>query len=85
MSETADALEALLASEGWRLYAEHVKAEWSPAACWRKVKEAGANVEQVDYTNGQVGLLMTWPAQEIARARRAEAVNEPSMSRRGGL
>lgn len=83
MSEVADAIEALLASEGWRLYSEHVKAEWSPAACWRKVKAAEGDLEKVDYTNGQVGLLMNWPTQEIARLRREEKEQEPSMSRGG--
>lgn len=85
MSDTADALESLVASEGWRLFTEHVKAEWSPAACWRKVKATDGDLTKIDYTNAQVGLLMNWPASEVARLKRTEQVSEPTMSRRGGL
>lgn len=93
-----EALEALLASEGWRLFREHVAAEWSPSACWKRVKKAGGSgleLERVDFTNEQVGLLMTWPAEEIRRRKRIDgaaqvqqgqyAADHFNWSRRGGL
>lgn len=90
MSERADVLEAMLTTQGWSLFQEHVKAEWGPAACWRKAKEtqetdSARAIEKVDYTNAQVGLLMNWPHEEISRLRRVEERAAPSLSRRGGL
>ena len=95
-AEHADALEALLASVGWRVFYEHVMAEWSASACWRRaVKEIGfgasdiaSGVEimgKVSYTNEEVGKLMRWPADELARLRRAEQQPEASIGRRGTL
>ena len=94
MSEIADALDALLKSEGWRLFAEHAKAEWGPGACWRKAKAVTASsisqneaIERIDYTNQQVGELMEWPQQQMLKLRREAALasREPAMSRRGSL
>lgn len=78
-----EALESLLEHPGWKLFQEQAKAEWSPGACWRKVMEQGGNLEKVSYTNEQVGALMTWPAQEVARLKRAAQEPEPSLSRGG--
>lgn len=72
MSERANVLEGLLEHPGWREFVAHVAKEWSAAACWHKVKEAGGDIERVNYTNTQVGQLMNWPVQEIARERRME-------------
>ena len=84
MSASADALDSLVNSEGWKLFKTHAAAEWSPGSCWRKVKEGG-DLEKVDYTNVEVGKLMTWPETELARLRRLEQAKEPTLSRRGGL
>lgn len=84
MSDRADILESLLQHPGWKLFLDHVKSEWSPAACWRKVREEAGDLAKVDYTNGQVGLLVEWPAQEMAKERRERPMALP-MSRRGGL
>ena len=83
MSDTTDALESLLASEGWRLYMEHVRTEWSGAGYGRKVKDAvstaranhddaAAAVDKVDYANDQIGDVIAWPKQECARLKRQE-------------
>ena len=90
MSETTDALETLLKSPGWRLFLEHAKEEWAPGACWRKAKEASAlekdlakTMRRVDYTNEQVGKLLTWPSEEVKRLKRQE--HEPAVVQgRGG-
>ena len=83
-AEHADALEALLASVGWRVFHEHAMAEWSASACWKKTMQGGDMVK-VAYTNEEVGKLMRWPADELARLRRAEQQPEASIGRRGGL
>lgn len=109
MSDVTDTLESLLASEGWRLYTEHVKAEWGPGGYGRKVKQAltdararnedaAAAVDKVDYANEQIGDVIGWPRQELARLKRQEQEtpesstprapslpNVAAMSRRGGL
>ena len=90
-AEHADALEALLASAGWRVFYEHVLAEWSASACWRRAVVPTASVSDVNmmakvvYTNEEVGKLMRWPADELARLRRAEQQPETSLGRRGTL
>lgn len=87
MSDTRNALEELLSHPGWHLFLEHVKTEWAPGACWRKAKEAhddlGAALQRIDYTNQEVGKLMEWPKEEIARLLRQEQRPEPAMSRGG--
>lgn len=86
MNEKADALDALLKSEGWKLFSEFAAKEWGPAACWRKAISRGGDAEAmrvIDATNVNVGMLMNWPQEEIARLRRAEAEPEQSMSRGG--
>lgn len=89
VSERASVLESLLEHPGWREFQAHVAREWSAAACWHKVKETGGDIERVNYTNTQVGQLMNWPVQEIARERRADAElalkAESNPSRRGVL
>lgn len=85
MSDRADALQAMVDSEGWRLFKAHVVAEWAPARCWVRVKEADGDLAKIDYTNVQVGQLMDWPLLEITREKRAEQTKEPTLSRRGGL
>lgn len=83
MSDDLDALDALIASPGWRLFLEHVKGEWSPGACWRKAHETDADIPRIDYTNRQVGLLMDWPKAELDRLKRTERQSEAPVSRGG--
>jgi hypothetical protein len=111
MSDTTDALESLVTSEGWRLFMEHVRAEWANAGYGRKVKQAlteararqedaAVAVDRVDYANDQIGDVIGWPKQELARLKRQEAEPEEaavrtrdslstmaiaSMNRRGSL
>ena len=91
-AEHADALEALLASAGWRVFHEHAMAEWSASACWRRTTQISPtgippafDMAKVAYTNEEVGKLMRWPADELARLRRAEQQPEASIGRRGTL
>ena len=88
VSDQSDILEAFVGSPGWQLFVEHVKAEWGPAGCWRKAKEVKTNdparaVEQIDYTNEQVGRLMRWPSEEVERLKRHQEKPETVMSRGG--
>lgn len=88
MSDRAAALESLVSHPGWQAFFEHAKEEWGPAGCWRKAKEMREvdpvlGVQKIDYTNEQVGRLLAWPQDELARLMRAEASAEPALSRGG--
>lgn len=85
MNERADVLDSLLKHPGWGLFAEHAIQEWAPAACWRKAKAAGgdkAAIALIDKVNEQVGLLVNWPKDELARLKRQEP--EPEVVPIGG-
>lgn len=88
MSDITDALEALIAHPGWRLFDEYVRKEWAGAGYGRKVKDAvsharthgedaAAAVDKVDYANDQIGALIGWPKQEAQRLKRQETESDP--------
>lgn len=40
-----DALEAMVKSDGWRIYMEHVSRAWGPEACETQLRAARENVD----------------------------------------
>lgn len=96
MTEHADALEALLASAGWIVFRDHIRDEWGPVAYARRLKAAVSRaraegtdialaVTLVDEGNNAIADAMRWPADELARLRRAETQPAVTLSRRGNL
>lgn len=86
--ERRQILEDFVQHPGWAVFAAHVAEEWAPAGCWRKVKtmphaELAVALQQVDYTNQEVGKLMRWPAEEVQRLAQQEKVSEPTLQRGG--
>lgn len=76
-------LEALVASEGWRLFSEHCQADWGPAAYRRAVQaalglvpssqraneEANRTVLQIEASAREVEKIVGWPASRIRELR----------------
>lgn len=94
--EQADGLESLQAHPGWRLWVEHVDAEWGPnggqynAALDKALNlmdndAAASQARQVRAGRRVIETLLAWPAEEVARLRRTPQGSEPAQSRRGGL
>mgnify|MGYP001579304550 FL=1 len=94
--EDREALDALLAHPGWRLFRAHVGEAWGPVAYANRLKAAlgharsvGSDVARaidgVDAANEAIAEIMRWPAEEVARARRAQEEPVASLGRRGGL
>lgn len=95
-AEDLEALDALLAHPGWRLFRAHVGEAWGPVAYANRLKAAlgharsvGSDVARaidgVDAANEAIAEIMRWPAEEVARARRAQEEPVASLGRRGGL
>ena len=100
MTDTIDAIESLLESEGWRLVSALARKEWSErertgrrnALNDSDDKRALDKLRQITAAQEAVEWVLSLPSEEIARLRRQEqASKEPqwnapeSMSRRGTL
>jgi hypothetical protein len=97
MSDTIDALESLVNSEGWRLLADTARKEWTERErVGRKNalndtddKRALDKLRQITAAQEAVEWVLALPSQEIARLKRLSSTEEswlqPSMSRRGRL
>lgn len=89
-----EALDALLKSPGWKLFTEHLDGEWGPngktyqanmdkALDLTDAEAAASQARQVRAARLMVEKFGAWPAEELARLRRA--VNEPeAVLSRGG-
>jgi hypothetical protein len=96
VNETAQILESLLQHPGWRLFREHIDAEWGTNgreyhAELEKALDlldndaAASQARQVTSYRKRLERLVTWPSEELQRLKRAEQKPELTMSRRGGL
>jgi hypothetical protein len=97
MSDTIDALESLVSSEGWRLLADTARKEWTERErAGRKNalndtddKRALDKLRQITAAQEAVEWVLALPSEEIARLKRLSSAEEswlqPSMSRRGRL
>lgn len=79
-----EALTALLATDGWRLYQIEMAKQWGPEAQLRAIDQALSNLpaghqEAVDSTVQQIRSAsnaimagLRWPAEQLARLKAAE-------------
>lgn len=85
MSDTADALESLVASEGWRIITDRARAEWATRERQgRKTalndtddKRALDKLRQITAAQEAVEWVLELPTQEIARLKRMEQESPP--------
>ena len=89
-----DALDALLASEGWRLLEAWIDQEWGAVGFASKVSKtlgdpqmnpalAVAQLQQATVAQQAVTGIRQWPAQRIQQLKRQQVLPEATMSRRG--
>jgi hypothetical protein len=96
MNETVQNLESLLQHPGWRLFCEHIEAEWGKHGHLFHAEldkaldlidndAAASQARQIRSFQKRLVHLIVWPSEQIARFKRAEREQEVTMSRRGGL
>ena len=87
-----DALQALVESEGWRLWLEWYEKEWGAVAFAGKVATAIGSadpvaavtlLQQITVAHKAVQGLKEWPAHRIAQLKQQYIPSEVNMSRRG--
>ena len=93
-NEKAQALEALGSHPGWRLYVEHLLAEWGPSGEQYRAEldkalnltdneAAASQARQIRAVSKMVERFIQWPAEEVARLQRSEGKAEVMQSRGG--
>ena len=90
MSETTDALHALLASEGWRILCALARREWAERERTGRRHALGDTddgraldkLRQITAAQEAVEWVLELPEQEVARLTRQEFDASPSMERR---
>ena len=98
LTDTADALDSLLRSEGWRYLSDLCRKEWTERERigWRNAlndtddKRALDKLRLITAAQEAVAWVLMLPREEIARLRRQEQASKAeraqmSMSRRGSL
>ena len=94
MNERAQALESLLTHPGWRIFLEYVHLEWGPngarynaeldkALDLLDAEAAASQARQVRAGRRVIELLVSYPADELARLQRAETKPELTQARGG--
>lgn len=98
-SNEREELDALVRSEGWRLFTAFVNSEWgsggrafvdaiTKAADNRDNEQATDHLRQIIAAQKIVQRLVAWPAERLKALEPAELVNADALaghSRRGGL
>lgn len=60
-----EALRAMLASDGWRIFTAMVAKEWGPAVVLRRIYAKEVSAEQIELSHKEVSRLMQLPAERI--------------------
>lgn len=96
-SNTREELDALIGSEGWRLFTAYVTSEWGPggrafvaavtqAADNRDDKNATDHLRQIITAQKYINAMLRWPEEQLQRLKQPDLVAATTdYSRRGRL
>lgn len=97
MDNNREELEALVSSQGWRLFLEHVQREWGPggrafesaavaAADDTKNPHSIAHLQQIIASRREILKVIQWPEEQLKQLKEPEPVAVlADYSRRGNL
>jgi hypothetical protein len=95
-TQEREALDALLRSEGWQIFTEHVRDEWGPLAFRRRMnlaiypharttdgqQAATMNAMEVETATRQIEVLISWVATRITQLEAGEETPQPDKGER---
>jgi hypothetical protein len=75
-TERQQALQELVASDGWKLFLSHVEQQWGPSAVLDRIRVglSKGDTDTSKYVNAEALLreVMQWPNREFARSEQKQ-------------